>query len=77
MIRLTRPEATLLIDLNGQSVSGVSDLRKRLGDIIELGVQPPVIVDPSDEVTMNHAVEVYDAAREAGADRVLFAAQPE
>ena len=77
VIRLTRPEAILLIDLNGQPVSGVADLRKRLGDIIELGVQPPVIVDPSDEVTMNHAVEVYDAAREAGADRVLFAAQPE
>ena len=77
VIRLTRPEATLLIELNGQSVSGVADLKKRLGDIIALGVQPPVIVDPSDEVTMNHAVEVYDAAREAGADRVLFAAQPE
>lgn len=77
VIQLNRPEANLLIELNGQSVSGVADLKRRLSEIIELGVQPPVIVDPSDEVTMNHAVEVYDAAREAGADRVLFAAQPE
>ena len=77
MILLTRPEATLLIEMNGQAVSGVADLQQRLSEIIELGVQPPVIVDPSDEVTMNLAVEVYDAARAAGADRVLFAAQPE
>ena len=77
VIRLTQPEATLLIDLNGETVSGIADLKQRLAAIIELGVQPPVIVDPADEITMNLAVQAYDAAREAGADRVLFAAQPE
>lgn len=77
VIRLTRPEANLLIELNGQIVDEIGDLKKRLAEIIALGVQPPVIVDPADEITMDLAVQVYDAARAAGADRVLFAAQPE
>jgi biopolymer transport protein ExbD len=77
VIRLTQPEASLLIELNGQTVDEIADLKQRLAEIIALGVQPPVIVDPSDEITMNIAVQVYDAARAAGADRVLFAAQPE
>ncbi len=77
VIRLTQPEASLLIELNGQTVDEIDDLKQRLAEIIALGVQPPVIVDPSDEITMNVAVQVYDAARAAGADRVLFAAQPE
>lgn len=53
------------------------DLRTQLSEIISLGVQPAVIVDPDDEIPMNFAVQVYDVARSAGADRVLFAAQPE
>ena len=77
VIRLTQPEASLLIELNGQTVDEITELKRRLAEIIALGVQPPVIVDPSDEITMNVAVQVYDAARAAGADRVLFAAQPE
>ena len=77
VIRLTQPEATLLIELNGQTVDEITELKRRLTEIIALGVQPPVIVDPADEITMNVAVQVYDAARAAGADRVLFAAQPE
>jgi biopolymer transport protein ExbD len=44
---------------------------------LRLGVQPPVIIDPDDTVTMDRAVAAYDAARLAGADRVLFAARAE
>jgi len=77
VIRLTQPEASLLIELNGQRVDEIAELKQRLAEIIALGVQPPVIVDPSDQITMNVAVQVYDAVRAAGADRVLFAAQPE
>ena len=77
VIRLSQPEASLLIEFNGETVVEIAELRRRLAEIIALGVQPPVIVDPSDEITMNVAVQVYDAARAAGADRVLFAAQPE
>lgn len=76
VIRLSRRDAQTIIDLNGQILSDVAELQSRLEEILALGVQPPVIVDPADEVTMNVAVTVYDAARIAGADRVLFAAQP-
>ena len=65
------------IQLNGQQVERIGELSDRLAEIISLGVQPPVIVDPDEQVTMDLAVQVYDAARAAGADRVLFAAKPE
>ncbi|MGI9472482.1 MAG: ExbD/TolR family protein [Rubripirellula sp.] len=77
VIRLTRLDAQDRIELNGQAVRDFEDLETRLAEIISLGIQPPVIVDPDDQITMNFAVRVYDAARSAGADRVLFAAQPE
>jgi biopolymer transport protein ExbD len=63
--------------LNGQQVERIGELSDRLAEIIALGVQPPVIVDPDEQVSMDLAVQVYDAARAAGADRVLFAAKPE
>ena len=77
VIRLTRQNAQDQIELNGQVVKGFVDLRTRLAEIISLGVQPPVIIDPDEQITMNFAVQVYDTARSAGADRVLFAAQPD
>ena len=63
--------------LNGQDVSDAEDLQNRLAEIISLGVQPPVIVDPAPQTPMSEAIQAYDAARLAGADRVLFAAEPE
>ena len=77
VIRLSTREARTLIELNGQAISDTGQLRDRLEAILALGVQPPVIIDPSPQIAMNVAVEAYDAARLAGADRVLFAASPE
>jgi len=77
VIRLLLQDANPVIELNGQRVADIAALRTRLAEIIALGVQPPVIVDPAEQITMKSAVQVYDAARAAGADRVLFAAQPE
>ena len=77
MIQLSLQDARLIIELNGQRFDDIQALRTQVKAILALGVQPPVIVDPSDQITMNMAVAVYDAARAAGADRVLFAAQPE
>lgn len=77
VIRLSMRDARLVIEMNGQPVSDAADLRARIAEIISLGVQPPVIVDPAEQIRVGAAVEVYDAARAAGADRVLFAAQPE
>lgn len=65
------------IMLNGQPLDRMSDIQDRLTEITSLGVQPPVIVDPDEKVTMAFAVQAYDAARAAGIDRVLFAAKPE
>lgn len=77
VIRLTLREAQVRITLNGQPLDDMSALSSRLTEILALGVQPPVIVDPSEQITMNVAVQAYDAARAAGADRVLMAAEPE
>jgi biopolymer transport protein ExbD len=77
VVRVMMQEARVQLQLNGQPVEDTTTLKNRLREIIALGVQPPVIIDPSDEITMNTAVEVYDSARAAGADRVLFAARPE
>lgn len=77
VIRLSMQDARLIIDLNGQQLEDTATLKARLAEILQLGVQPPVIVDPSEQITMNVAVEVYDVARSAGADRVLFATRGE
>ena len=72
IIRVRRKDASVLMELNGEQLADLSSLKQKLAEIIELGVQPPVIVDPEDSITMNTAVGVYDAARDAGVDRVLF-----
>lgn len=75
VVKLIAQNESTLIRLNGQPVADTSALRAQLKEIMTLGVQPPVIVDPDDQVTMDQAVAVYDVARSAGADRVLFAAR--
>ena len=77
IIRLLWQGEETQIMLNGQEIEQMSDLKARLAEITSLGVQPPVIVDPDEKVTMDLAVQAYDAARAAGVDRVLFAAKPE
>jgi biopolymer transport protein ExbD len=77
VVRLSSNNSSVAIELNGQLLSDVNELRRRLEAILALGVQPPVIIDPAPDITMNLAVQVYDHARLAGADRVLFAARPE
>ena len=76
VVKLVVQEATTYIQLNGKRLADYQELQQKLAAIIDLGVQPPVIVDPADRVTMADAIAAYDAARNAGADRVLFAAHP-
>lgn len=76
VVKLLVQDASTLIEFNGRRVTDVAQLRERVAEVIALGVQPPVIVDPDDRVTMDRVIEVYDAVRMAGADRVLFAAHP-
>ncbi|MCG8650142.1 MAG: biopolymer transporter ExbD [Pirellulales bacterium] len=77
VVRVYPNEASFILELNGKPLDSVAMMKNRLAQIIALGTQPPIIIDPSDEITMNTAVEVYDAARAAGADRVLFAVRPQ
>jgi len=75
VIRLSRADARLIVELNDEPLDGLATLKTRLSEIVSIGVQPAVIIEPSAEITMNVAVATYDAARAAGADRVLFAAR--
>ncbi len=76
VVKLVRTEIASAIKLNGQDIRDVAELQTKIRAILSLGVQPPVIVDPDGRVAMKDAIEVYDAVRLAGADRVLFAAKP-
>ncbi|TWU07605.1 biopolymer transporter ExbD [Stieleria varia] len=77
VVKVLHQDGITILQLNGQSVADLATLRQRLTDIIALGVQPPVIVDPAPQISMGEAVGVYDIAMLAGADRVLFAAKAE
>jgi biopolymer transport protein ExbD len=74
VIRISNLDTVTSINMNGTDLSDLDALTDRLIQVVSIGVQPPVIVDPDDNVTMDVAVSVYDAARSAGVDRVLFAA---
>jgi biopolymer transport protein ExbD len=74
VIRISSQNAETRIEMNGAMMTDLVALADRLADVVAIGVQPPVIVDPDDNVTMEVAVSVYDTARSAGVDRVLFAA---
>ena len=73
IVKLLIRDGLPVTEMSGQKVESMEALQERLSQIIQLGVQPPVIIDPESEVTMNRAVQAYDAARAAGADRVLYA----
>jgi len=64
------------IRFNATVVSSIDALATKLISVARLGAQPAVIVDPDVEVTMATSIAVYDAARSAGFDRVLFAVKP-
>ena len=77
VIKLRMQEGVNLIELNGQTLGDITELSRKVREIIELGVQPPVVVDPDDRINMDFAIQVYDVTRSAGADRVLFAVRAE
>ncbi len=64
------------LTLNGQPIVTTVELTEKLLQIAELGAQPSVIVDPHETTPIGRAIEIYDAARSARFDRVLFAAKP-
>lgn len=76
ILRVFQQGGIVGVELNGQRLTNFEELTPRIRAILSLGVQPPIIVDPESDVTMDDVVRVYDAARLAGGDRVLFAVEP-
>lgn len=66
-------DRTELLLWNGQAVNDRKALRDRVRQVVELGIQPPVILHPDDDVSVRQSIAVFDLIRSAGADRVLFA----
>jgi biopolymer transport protein ExbD len=74
VITIRNLDSVVALALNGDDLADVSQLRERLSAIVDLGAQPPVIVDPDPTTDIGTVIEIYDLAREVGLDRVLFAA---
>jgi len=66
------PEGRWQVKLNESLVPDLSQLKAKLLTIAALGAQPAVIVHPDSAIPMEAAIAVYDVARSAGFDRVLF-----
>ena len=77
VVKVVIRDGLTVMELSGQRITSMGELKTRLAEIIALGVQPPVIIDPEPDVTMEWTVRAYDAARAAGADRVLYATEAE
>jgi biopolymer transport protein ExbD len=74
VIRLSRGEESIVqVRFNDRVVADVAELIERLRSVVTLGAQPPVIVQPDDDVSIGEAIKIYDAVRFTGLDRVLFA----
>ncbi|MEM0924635.1 MAG: biopolymer transporter ExbD [Planctomycetota bacterium] len=75
IVKISRADQLKVIEMSGRQFRDVGDFDRAIREVLELGVQPPVIIDPEKTVTMDWAIKVYDIARAAGADRVLFATE--
>ncbi|MGV3484832.1 MAG: biopolymer transporter ExbD [Planctomycetaceae bacterium] len=64
------------IRFNDSVMESLPVLQQRLSAVANLGAQPAVIVHPDQAVVMEIAIAVYDTARAAGFDRVLFTVSP-
>ena len=72
-IALSQPEDVLHIELNGNAVSSIGDLRDRLRQLLELA-NLPAVLDVSPEVELGNVVAIYDICLMVGVNRIHFAA---
>lgn len=73
IVTITRRDPHIMVEMSGREFDDLDEFSSAIREILDLGVQPPIIIDPEGTVTMEWAIKVYDAARAAGADRVLYA----
>lgn len=77
VVRILQPaNGSPEIQLNSSPIGTLSLLKVRLQAIAAVGAQPAVIVHPDATIAMETAIAVYDVARSAGFDRVLFTVTP-
>ena len=65
------------IQMNEQTFASTAALAARLRAILDLGVLPPVIIDPDESIKIGAAIEIYDLARQIGFERVMLTASSE
>ena len=59
--------------VNEQAVTSFKRLRGLLQDVAAVDIEVPVILDVADPVPLGHVLDVYDAARLAGFEKIQFA----
>jgi biopolymer transport protein ExbD len=72
-ITLSQDTGQLHIELNGNPIASISDLRDRLHQLLTLA-QLPAVLDVGGEVEVGHVVAIYDACLIAGVQGIHFAA---
>jgi biopolymer transport protein ExbD len=72
-ISLSQAADTLRIELNGNAVSSIAELRDRLLQLVALA-KLPVVLDIGPEVHLSNVVAVYDLCVVIGLNGIHFAA---
>ena len=60
--------------INDVTLATLDELRERLGVIVNVQRDKPVILHPHPDVAFGHVVDAYDVAKVAGFERVQYAA---
>jgi biopolymer transport protein ExbD len=63
--------------VGGQALRQFDEVRERLTALAEIKRDLPVIIDPESDVPLGDVIDVYDAARLAGFEKIQFAASEE
>jgi biopolymer transport protein ExbD len=75
VIRVVSEEGRTAWVLNERTYADLASLRGTLGQLVRIRSDLPVILDIDATVPMGDVIDVYDACRVAGFDRVQFAAK--
>jgi len=73
IIRLADQSGLVTISINESQVASVEELAGRLEVIAGIKIDAPIIIYPDPEVVMEEVIDVYDAAKRTGFEKVSFA----
>ncbi len=77
VIRITWNGGSPRWQLNDVTVDSLQQVKAQLQTIVEIKADAPVILHPDREVPLGHVIDVYDASRVLGFEKVQFAASEE